>query len=108
MPTYIVLYRFTDQGRQNMKETAHRAQEIREQNEAQGFKVLGYYWTQGQYDLVAVVEAPTENAMLGGLLNVAEAGNVVSETLRAFNDSEMEFIMDVDKGLHRTLLDRKS
>ena len=107
MPTYIVLYRFTDEGRRNIKETVRRAQEIRDQNEAKGFKMLGHYWTQGQYDLVAVVEAPTEDAMLSGLLNVAEAGNVVSETLRAFTDEEMQFILDVDKDLHRSLLQRE-
>ena len=107
MPTYIVLYRFTDEGRRNMKETVRRAQEIRDQNEAQGFKMLGHYWTHGQYDLVAVVEAPTEEAMLSGLLNVAEAGNVVSETLRAFTDEEMQFILDVDQDQHRSLLQRE-
>ena len=55
-----------------------------------GFRVLGHYWTQGQYDLVVTVEAPSEEAMLAGLFAVAEAGNVVSETLRAFTDEEMQ------------------
>ena len=90
MPTYVVLYRFTDQGRRELKRTVHRALEIREENEAAGFRVLGHYWTQGQYDLVVTVEAPSEDAMLAGLFSVAEAGNVVSETLRAFSDEEMQ------------------
>ena len=90
MPTYVVLYRFTDRGRQNVKETVRRAEEIREENETLGFKVLGHYWTQGRYDLIAIVEAPMDEAMLAGLFNVAEAGNVVSETLRAYTDEEMQ------------------
>ena len=45
MPTYVVLYRFTDQGRRELKRTVHRALEIREENEAAGFRMLGHYWT---------------------------------------------------------------
>ena len=94
MPRYVVLYRFTDEGRKRMKETVHRADEIRELNEAAGFEVLGHYWTQGQYDLVTVVEAPSEEAMMNGTFNISRTGNVTSETLRAFTDEEMQRIID--------------
>ncbi len=93
MPTYVVLYRFTEQGLKNIKDTVKRAREIRRQNEERGFRIVGIYWTQGAYDLVAVMEAPDEAAMVAGLFNVAEAGNVHSETLRAFTDEEMERIL---------------
>jgi len=89
MPTYVVLYRFTDQGRQKIKATVARAERIRRENEARGFRVVGSWWTQGQYDLVSVVEAPSEEAMLQGLFNIAEVGNVTSETLRAYTQAEM-------------------
>jgi uncharacterized protein with GYD domain len=85
-----VLYRFTGQGLKGIKGTVKRAREVRAENEKRGFKVLGMYWTQGRYDLVAVMDAPSEDAMLAGLFNVAEAGNVHSETLRAFTEAEME------------------
>ena len=45
MPHYVVLYRFTDQGRKNVKDTVKRAAEVRKRNEERGFKVLGHYWT---------------------------------------------------------------
>lgn len=93
MPRYVVLYRFTDEGRKRLKETVHRADEIRELNEAAGFEVLGHYWTQGHYDLVTVVEAPSEEAMMNGAFNIAQTGNVTSETLRAFTDDEMQRII---------------
>ena len=89
MPHYVVLYRFTDQGRKNVKETVKRAAEVRKRNEERGFKVLGHYWTTGRYDIVTVVDAPSEEAMAAGLMGIAEAGNVSSETLRAFTDAEM-------------------
>ncbi len=90
MPRYVVLYRFTDQGLKGIKDTVKRAREIRADNERRGFKTIGIYWTQGRYDLVAVMDAPSEEAMVSGLFNIAEAGNVHSETLRAFDESEME------------------
>jgi len=90
VPTYVVLYKFSDQGLKNIKDTVKRAREVRAENERRGFKVLGIYWTQGRYDLVAVMDAPSEEAMTAGLFNVAEAGNVHSETLRAFTEAEME------------------
>jgi uncharacterized protein with GYD domain len=93
MPNYIVLYRFTAQGRKNVKDSVKRASEIRKQNEARGFKVLGHYWTQGRYDLVAVVDAPSDEAMAAGLFGIAEAGNVASETLRAYTAEEMQRIL---------------
>jgi uncharacterized protein with GYD domain len=93
MPTYVVLYKFTEQGRQQIKGTVQRAQDIARENESRGFKLLGYFWTQGQYDLVTVVEAPSEEAMMGGLFSIAEAGNTVSETMRAFTPEEMQRIV---------------
>jgi len=89
MPRYVILYRFTDQGLKTIKETVKRSQEVRRMNEERGFKVVGIYWTQGQYDIVSIVEAPSEEAMNAGLFSIAEAGNVHSETLRAFDESEM-------------------
>ena len=82
-------YKFTDAGAKNVKGTVQRARESRAENEQRGFTVHGLYWTQGQYDMVAVVEAPDEQAMLAGLFNIAGAGNVRSETLRAFTEAEM-------------------
>ncbi len=93
MPTYVALYRFTDQGRKKVKDTVKRAAEIRKENEARGFKVLGHFWTQGRYDIVAVVDAPSEEAMVAGLFSIAGAGNVSSETLRAFTAEEMQRIL---------------
>lgn len=93
MPRYVVLYKFTDEGLKNIKGTVKRADEVRKQNEERGFKTIGIWWTQGEYDLVAVMEAPSEEAMVAGLFNVAQAGNVHSQTMRALDSSEMERIL---------------
>ena len=93
MPRYVVLYRFTEQGAKGAKGTVQRARQTREENEKRGFKTVGLYWTQGPYDLVAIVDAPSEDAMMGAMLNVVGAGNVTSTTMRAFDDGEMERIL---------------
>lgn len=93
MPTFVVLYRFTDQGRKSIKGTVRRAEQIRRKNEQRGFKLIGSWWTQGRYDLVTVVDAPSEDAMVAGLFSIAEAGNVSSETLRAHTQDEMARIL---------------
>ena len=93
MATYVILYRFTDLGRKNVWRTVERAEEVRKHNEARGFKVIGMYWTQGRYDLISLVDAPNEGAMVAGLFSIAQAGNVVSETLRAFTAEEMRSMM---------------
>ena len=43
--------------------------------------------------MVAVVEAPDEQAMLAGRFNIACAGNVRSETLHAFTGDEMASVL---------------
>ena len=90
MPRYVVLYRFTDEGLKHVR-THRQARPGSPQDErVRGFKVIGTYWTRGHYDIVSIVEAPTEEAMTAGLFNIAETGNVHSETLRAFDEAEMQ------------------
>ena len=93
MPTYVVLYNFTSDGAKNIRESVKRAGRIRQRNAAAGFKIRDVFWTQGAYDMVAIVEAPTEETMMGAMLNVVSAGNVSSMTMRAFDATEMSRIM---------------
>ncbi len=93
MPKYVVLYRFTAEGAKNIRDTVKRARQTREQTEKRGFKVQTLLWTQGPYDLVSVIDAPSEEAMMGAMANVVGAGNVSSTTMRAFDDKEMETIL---------------
>jgi len=93
MPRYVVLYRFTAEGAKNIRETVKRARETREQTEKRGFKVQALLWTQGPYDLVSIIDAPSEEAMMGAMANVVAAGNVSSTTMRAFDDKEMEAVL---------------
>jgi uncharacterized protein with GYD domain len=51
------------------------------------------YWTVGPYDMVAVFEAPDDEAMSAHLLEIGSLGNVRSTTLRAYDEQEMSAIL---------------
>lgn len=93
MPTYVVLYKFTVDGVKNIRDSVKRAGLTRQQNAAAGFRITEVLWTQGPYDMVAIVEAPNEEMMMGAMLNVVSAGNVSSTTMRAFDAPAMSRIL---------------
>ena len=93
MPTYVVLYKMTDQGMSTIKSTVQRAREFQHMSEQHGFRILDVFWTQGRYDAVAIMEAEDDATMMAGLLNIASAGNVRCETMRAFTCEEMERVI---------------
>jgi uncharacterized protein with GYD domain len=93
MATYVILYTFTSEGAKNIRESIKRAGRVRQQNARVGFTVKDVYWTQGSYDMVAIVDAPSEEAMMGAMMNVVSAGNVTSVTMRAFDAMEMSRVL---------------
>jgi uncharacterized protein with GYD domain len=99
MATYVVLYKFTAEGQKSIRDTIKRAGRVRQQNARLGFKIREVFWLQGQYDMIAIVEAPSEESMMGAMLNVVSAGNVSSMTMRAFDSTEMSRIMAQAIGL---------
>ncbi|MGZ3638815.1 MAG: GYD domain-containing protein [Ktedonobacterales bacterium] len=93
MATYVTLIKWTDQGARNAKDSVQRAQAFRSDVERRGGKLVSILWTQGSYDIVATMEAPDEQTAMATLLAVSGLGNVRTETLRAFNESEMQSII---------------
>jgi len=90
---YVVLTTFTDQGIRNAKDTVKRADAAREAAKRFGVNMRELYWTQGQYDLVALCEAEDENAAVTFALALGSGGNVRGQTLRAFSRDEMSAIV---------------
>ncbi|HEU0025869.1 MAG TPA: GYD domain-containing protein [Ktedonobacterales bacterium] len=93
MPTYVTLVKWTEQGAKGARDTLKRAREFRSDVERRGGKLQGIHWTQGAYDIVAFVEFPDEQTAMAELLAIGSLGNVRTETLRAFSESEMEAII---------------
>ena len=88
MPTYVTLYKLTDQGAKDIKTSPERVGEAIKAYEAMGGKVLGVYTLMGEYDFVAIGEAPNDQAAAAHSLSLASQGNVKSTTMRAFTPAE--------------------
>ncbi|MBL8432685.1 MAG: GYD domain-containing protein [Dechloromonas sp.] len=93
MGTYIALMNFTDQGIRNVRDTTKRAEAVMEAAKNYGSSMPRIYWTLGQYDLIAVIEAQNEESATAFALAIGAAGNVRGQTLRAFSKDEMNGIL---------------
>jgi uncharacterized protein with GYD domain len=92
MPTYITLIRYTEQGVKTFTDLSQRLEETKAAGEAVGAKLVGYYLTMGQYDAVAISEAPDDRTIAKLALAAGARGNVRTETMRAFTDDEARSI----------------
>jgi uncharacterized protein with GYD domain len=93
MPLYVVLYRFTDQGRKTIKDSPKRVREVSAAVQKMGGKILQVVYTTGRYDLVVISEAPTDEIALRAGVAILSAGNAVAETLHAYSVEEFEKIL---------------
>jgi uncharacterized protein with GYD domain len=93
MAHYFILGRFSDQGIRNVHDTTRRAEAAKQLASKLGATLRDIYWTIGQYDLVAIVDAPDDETMTALGLSIGKLGNVRTETLRAFSQSEMAGIL---------------
>ncbi len=93
MATYLLLGNFTDQGIKNVKETTKRADAFREMSAKAGVTVKELFWCLGQFDILAILEAPDDDTLTALTLSVGSLGNIRSQTLRAFTPKEMGLIL---------------
>jgi uncharacterized protein with GYD domain len=85
---------FTHQGITNIKDTTKRADAFKSAAKKAGCTVRELYWTQGQYDVVTIMDAPDEASATALLMSIGKLGNVRTQTLRAFTAAELAPILD--------------
>jgi uncharacterized protein with GYD domain len=93
MATYISLIRFTSQGITTVKDGPARLEAGKETLRRFGSELRAFYLTMGRYDIVTISEAPDDIAAAKVALAVGSAGNVSTETLRAFSEEEYRDIV---------------
>jgi uncharacterized protein with GYD domain len=98
MATYVALIRFTEQGAKNVRDTRKRAAAFREAAQAAGVTVREQYWTLGAYDGLLVLDAPDEASVTAAMVALGALGNVRTQTMRAFDDSEVGDILERSSG----------
>ena len=93
MAKYIMLLNYTQQGISKVKDSPHRAEAARALARECGAEMKDLYLTLGDHDLVAHVEADSDEAMARFALAVGSQGNVRTKTLRAFTEDEFHEIV---------------
>lgn len=93
MPRFISLLRFTEQGAKAIKKSTSRAHAFDKIAAKSGVRVVGQYWTLGQVDGVLILEADNESKALHCLADLAAEGNVRTETLPAYIDTEFDALL---------------
>jgi len=94
MPTYIGLCTFTDKGAETVREGRRRLDNTKRLLREAGCDLKAFYLTMGPYDLVVVVDAPSDEVLARVVLIMASAGNVRTTSLRAFGEAEYLKIID--------------
>lgn len=93
MPTFITLLQFTQKGIENIKDGPDRLESARKTFHELGGQLVGFYLTMGQYDAVAIIQAPDAMTVAKGALATASKGTVKTETLLAFSEGEYRQIV---------------
>ena len=92
MPTYISMLHYTQQGINAIKNAPARIDATKDAYRKAGGELKSIYLTLGQYDLVAIVEMPNDEAVARMALVLGAQGNFRSETMRAFTETEFRKI----------------
>jgi len=93
---YILLVKWTEQGISKINESADRYNSFKTSLEKVGGKLIGGYYTFGEYDVVIIIEAPNDETVMSLMLKAGSAGNVRTKTLKAFTANEgMKIIKDL-------------
>ena len=96
MQVYIILVKYTKEAKMKIKDHPQRVEKVKKIMNDHGVSMKALYFTFGQYDVVAIVEAPDDDATLKSLLRISSLGNATLETLKAFPG---EKVAEIIKGL---------
>lgn len=97
MPTYVCLFKLTDQGSKDIMNAPARIDEAIKLFEKMGGKVFGVYLVMGEYDFVSIGECPSDEMATAFSLALGSQGNVKPTTLKAFTAKEIPAILNMLK-----------
>lgn len=84
MTTYIVLMNWTEQGAKNVRDSPKRLDAARKLLGEMGGSFKSFFLTMGEFDMVAMVEAPDDAVLARFALMLGTGGAVRTRTLKAF------------------------
>ncbi|MGH7948297.1 MAG: GYD domain-containing protein [Candidatus Binataceae bacterium] len=93
MATYVLLSRWTEQGIGAVEQAPARVDSIRQMFRRNGAEVKEVFLLMGRYDTMLVFDAPDDETCARLCIALGKAGNVHTETLRAFREDEFKRIV---------------
>lgn len=94
MAKHVMLLKYTDKGIANVQGSPDRAEAFLSAAQKLGVKVERFLWMSGPYDCIAIVDAPTDEAVASLSLGTAKLGNVSTCTCRAYDSAEFRKIVE--------------
>jgi uncharacterized protein with GYD domain len=94
MSTYILLVNWTDHGMRQIKGSPKRLDTAKSALREMGGQFKSVFMTMGDYDLVAVYEAPDDAVAARFTLMLGMLGNVRTKTLKAFPEEAYRQIIN--------------
>lgn len=93
MATYIMMGNFTAQGMSKITGSPARIDTAREVMHTLGAELKAWYVVMGQYDFVALLEAPNDETVAKISLSIGTHGNIRIQSMRAFTEDEYRQIV---------------
>jgi uncharacterized protein with GYD domain len=95
MATYVIQTQWTEQGIRTIKESPKRLDIGKKKLKDMGGEVKAFYMTLGEYDSLAIVEAPNDETLAAYLLWLGSQGSLRTNTVKAFTEDEYRRILGV-------------
>ncbi len=89
MPTFICALGWTEQGIKAVKDAPKRAKAARELAQKLDVDIKQVYMTNGNDDLLVIMETPNGDNIAKFALALGSQGNVRTRTMRAWSEAEM-------------------
>lgn len=94
MTTYVMLAKWTEQGMRQVRDSPRRLDSAKKALKEMGGEFRSFFMTMGDYDLVAVYEAPDDAIAARFTLILGMLGNIRTLTLKAFPEAAYREIIN--------------
>jgi len=94
MTTYVMLANWTEQGILKAKDSPRRLDTAKKALNDMSGEFKAFYLTLGDYDMVAIFEAPDDAVAARFSLQLGMLGNVRTRTLKAFPEAAFREIIN--------------
>lgn len=88
MTTYVLLANWTEQGLRDIKDSPQRLDSAKKMLKDMGGTFQSFFLTMGDYDIVAIYEAPDDAVAARFVIQLGQLGDVKTHTLKAYSETE--------------------